>query len=76
MVDLGATIGFSKFPRQFIVDSLAGKDAEWDKLYGHSRLKDLKVTNVSGGGYNSLVYRITFYFDSVSSGYSVILKVS
>lgn len=75
MVDLGATIGFTNFTRQFVVDSLTGKDAEWDRLCANSRLKDLKVTNVSGGGYNSLVYRLTFHFEGVSDGYSVILKV-
>lgn len=76
MVNLDAAIGFTNFTRQFVVDSLTGKDADWDRLCSSSKLKDLKVTNVSIGGHNSLVYRLTFYFEGVSDGYSVILKVT
>lgn len=74
MADLSTKIGRTDFTLEFVAESLDGKDPEWNRLRILSRLKDAKITAVSGNGYLSLVHRVVFFFDSVT--YSVILKVT
>lgn len=74
-LDLKQKIGVTKFSVGFVIRSLQGKDDKWDQLMAKRKLQRIVITQISGIGYLSYIYRIQFHFEDISQPFSAILKV-